>query len=85
VDRALEALTRLAMDLQRRVPLDELLQRVVQGAAAVVGAPRASIRLLDPSGTRLMAVCRAGEPFILIRVDRLCLVDCIILWFSSVL
>jgi diguanylate cyclase (GGDEF)-like protein len=62
VDRALEALTRLAIDLQRRMALDELLQRIVQGAAAVVGVPRASIRLLDPSGTRLMAVCRAGEP-----------------------
>jgi diguanylate cyclase (GGDEF)-like protein len=62
VDPKLAHLTALAVHLQQRMPLDALLHRIVDCAIAVTDSRRASVRLLDPSGTRLMAVCRAGEP-----------------------
>lgn len=58
----LEALTELAVDVQRRRSLDELLQVIVDRTAAIMGVPRVSIRLFDPTHTALVAVCRAGEP-----------------------
>jgi diguanylate cyclase (GGDEF)-like protein len=62
VDPKLAHLTKLAVHLQQRMPLDALLHRIVDCAVAVTESKRASVRLLDPSGARLMAVCRAGEP-----------------------
>lgn len=59
----LEALTELAVEVQQRRTLDELLQVIVDRTASILGVPRVSIRLFDPSHTNLVAVCRAGEPF----------------------
>jgi len=58
----LEAVTRLARELRRPYEMEELLQLIVDGAASAVGATRASLRILDPSATRLVALCRSGEP-----------------------
>lgn len=54
--------TSLARDLQKPHSFGDLLQLVVERCAQLLATPRASIRLLDPSGTRLLAVCRAGDP-----------------------
>ncbi len=58
----LEAVTHLARELRRPYPMEELLQLIVDGAARAVGATRASLRILDPSSTGLVALCRSGEP-----------------------
>jgi diguanylate cyclase (GGDEF)-like protein len=60
--RWLEALTALAVDVQRRPTLDELLQSIADRTAHLLGVPRVSIRLVDPTHTKLVAVCRAGDP-----------------------
>src|SRR5690606_2409615 len=39
----------------------DLLQLIADRCALLLGTDRASIRLLDPSGTKLLAVCRAGS------------------------
>jgi len=59
---ALRLLATIAAEIQRPHGLDDLLQLIVEGAAKLTGVRRASIRLLEPSGQRLMAVCRAGTP-----------------------
>ncbi|MBW2524638.1 MAG: sensor domain-containing diguanylate cyclase [Deltaproteobacteria bacterium] len=56
----IEKLTAVARQLHGRLPLAAILQTVTDGAAEVVSAPRTSLRLLEPSRTRLIAVCRAG-------------------------
>lgn len=56
----IEKLTAIARQLHGRLPLAAILQTVTDGAADVVEAPRTSLRLLEPSRTRLIAVCRAG-------------------------
>ena len=58
----LERLTRLTQELQGAHGFSELVQLLVEGCTDLLDTPRASIRLLDPSGTKLMAVCRAGSP-----------------------
>jgi len=55
-------LTDLTHELQLRLDLEDLLQLVVDRTASLLDTPRVSIRLLDPTGTRLLAVCRAGSP-----------------------
>ena len=60
--RDLQALTDLAKDVQERGSLEDLLQTVVDRTVAVLEADHASIRLLNPSRTKLVAVCRTGEP-----------------------
>ena len=62
VDAPLQELTTLALEVQGRRALEDLLQVVVDRSARLVDADHASIRLLDPSGTRLVAACRTGEP-----------------------
>ena len=52
----------LARELSHTLPLEEQLQRTVDCAAAILGAPRASVRLFDAARTRLIAKCRFGEP-----------------------
>lgn len=59
---ALDTLTSLARDLQIPARLEELLQILVETASSLLDAPRASIRLLDPGRSKLMAVARAGQP-----------------------
>jgi len=60
--RALQLLAELARELHEPHSFNELLQLVVERCAALLDTPRATIRLLDASGTRLLAVCRAGDP-----------------------
>lgn len=55
-------LTETARILHGRLTLDQILQNVTDGAARLLGAPRASLRLLNPGRTRLVAVCRSGTP-----------------------
>jgi len=58
----IDRLTAIARRLHGRLGLEEILQAVVEGAADLLAAPRSSLRLLDPSQTKLLAFCRAGTP-----------------------
>jgi diguanylate cyclase (GGDEF)-like protein len=58
----LDEVTRLARELRRPLAMEDLLQLIVDGAARALGATRASLRILDPTATRLVALCRSGEP-----------------------
>jgi diguanylate cyclase (GGDEF)-like protein len=58
---SIDELTAIARQLHNRLGLEVILQVVVDGASKVLAAPRASLRLLDPSQTRLIAACRAGS------------------------
>ena len=51
----------LARELSHSLPLEEQLQRTVDCAAAILAAPRASVRLFDAARSRLIAKCRHGE------------------------
>ncbi|MFK7988640.1 MAG: diguanylate cyclase [Sandaracinaceae bacterium] len=62
MDERLAILTRLARRLTGRLTFEQTLQEVTDHAAEVLGAERVSLYLLDASGTRLMAVTRAGQP-----------------------
>ena len=42
--------------------LELVLQTIVDRTAALLASPRVSIRLFDPTHTRLLATCRAGKP-----------------------
>jgi diguanylate cyclase (GGDEF)-like protein len=61
-DPNLPTLVRLAAEIDLPQTLEELLQRVADRTAAVCGAPTASVRLLDPTRTRLLVGVRAGQP-----------------------
>jgi diguanylate cyclase (GGDEF)-like protein len=52
----------LATELQLPQMLEEMLQRVVDRAAQLVGTSNASIRIFDASKSRLLVGCRAGKP-----------------------
>jgi diguanylate cyclase (GGDEF)-like protein len=56
----IETLTEVALALQDRLSLDDMLQKIVEGAARLLDSKRVSVRLLDPTRTRLLATCRAG-------------------------
>ncbi len=56
-----ERIAQLARELSHTLPLEEQLQRTVDCAAAILGAPHASVRLFDPARGRLIAKCRFGE------------------------
>jgi diguanylate cyclase (GGDEF)-like protein len=58
----LDALTALARELQQRLTLEEMLQILVDRAAALLGTPRVNVRLLDATRARLLAKARAGTP-----------------------
>lgn len=60
LDAVLPALTELARGVQRRASLDESLQQLVEETARLLHATHASVRLLDPSHTHLLAACRSG-------------------------
>ncbi len=60
--RELEILTTLTRELQDRLPLEVMLQRIVDRAATLLETARVSVRLLDPTRTRLVASARAGQP-----------------------
>ena len=59
---ALPLLAQLARELHARHRLETILEKVVDTAAKISRVERASLRLLDPTGTKLLAVARAGEP-----------------------
>src|SRR5882762_4900003 len=58
----LERLLALTGRLSQARVLEHTLQAVVDCGAELSGAPRVSVRLLDPTNQRLIAVCRAGKP-----------------------
>ena len=58
----LRSLVNLTEELQLPQTLEEMLQRVVDRAAVLLGTGYASIRLLDATRTRLLIGCRAGAP-----------------------
>ena len=61
MDAGLARIAQLARELSHTLPLEEQLQRTVDCAAAILGAPRASVRLFDAARVRLIAKCRFGE------------------------
>lgn len=65
----LRALTDLALTVQGRLGLEDLLRVVVDRTASLVEASHASVRLFDPSRQRLIAACRSGEPIHLAPVE----------------
>ncbi len=54
----LQLFTDFARELQKPHSFGDLLQLVAERCATLMDTPRATIRLLDPSGTRLLAVVR---------------------------
>lgn len=60
LDAVLPALTKVARDVQKRAVLEEKLQTLVDGTAELFGATHASVRLLHPSHSHLVAACRSG-------------------------
>lgn len=62
MNQPLQTLTTLARKLHARLPLPAILQAVTDDAADLIDTQRTSLRLLDPSGTRLIAVARARSP-----------------------
>ncbi len=61
LDAVLPALTQLARGVQRRTSLEDHLQGVVEETARLFGAEHASVRLLNPTQTHLVAACRTGQ------------------------
>lgn len=59
----LHALVELAHAFRERLTIEQMLQRTADTAAEVLLTPRASVRLLDDTNTRLITICRAGTPF----------------------
>jgi diguanylate cyclase (GGDEF)-like protein len=62
VKQAVHNLIELVHELQRPMELDEILELVVEHAAVLLDTERVSVRLLDPTRTRLVATARAGTP-----------------------
>jgi diguanylate cyclase (GGDEF)-like protein len=58
----LVGLIELTSELQKPMDLDTLLELIVYHATKLTECSRASIRMLDPTGEKLMAICRAGKP-----------------------
>ena len=58
----LRSLTSLAVEVQRRRSLEDLLQLVVDRTAELLSVEHVSLRLLDPTRAILVATCRTGRP-----------------------
>lgn len=58
MDAQLKALTALALDVQSRRTLEELLTTVADGAVGIVGARHASLRLVDAQTGQLLSALR---------------------------
>jgi diguanylate cyclase (GGDEF)-like protein len=56
------AVASVARELTQKRSLEQLLQVVVDRAAALLGDARVSVRLFDTARARLIATCRSGEP-----------------------
>lgn len=61
MNRQLQELTHLAVEVQRRPPVDDLLRLVVECTATILEVEHASVRLLDPSQQFLLAAYRTGQ------------------------
>jgi len=59
----------MARELSGRLSLDAILTLVVDRAAEVLDTGRTSVRLLDPTRTRLVATCRYGAPLHVVPQD----------------
>jgi len=57
----LDAIIQLAEQIRARPSLEDLLQQIAEGTAAILGVERVSVRLLDPTCKLLLAVARAGQ------------------------
>lgn len=57
----LTQLTSLALDLQQPQGVESMLQMIVDHAVRLLDAPYASVRLLDPTGSRLITAVRSGQ------------------------
>jgi GAF domain-containing protein len=55
-------LVALTRELRGKKGLETLLQTVAEHAARLLDTPRASVRLIDPQRSRLLASARSGEP-----------------------
>jgi diguanylate cyclase (GGDEF)-like protein len=62
MSREMAALLELTAQLGRCATLEEMLQRLVDAAAAALSVERVSVRMLDASGQRLLVGARAGQP-----------------------
>jgi len=62
LDRVVRELKALALALQQPLELDDVLRLTVDTAARLLGTSRASARLLDAEGAKLLAIARAGSP-----------------------
>src|SRR5205823_11520982 len=58
----LDALLRLVERMRAPHTFEALMQMIADGTAEIVGARRASVRLLDSGRSQLIAVARAGQP-----------------------
>jgi diguanylate cyclase (GGDEF)-like protein len=58
----LATITKLADEMAQRRSLEDLLQLIADTSAELLGVRYVSVRLLDPTRTRLIAAARAGEP-----------------------
>jgi diguanylate cyclase (GGDEF)-like protein len=58
---ALTQLIELIRQLQKPMSLERMLQLITDRAAVVLGVPLVGLRLLDATGTRLLATCRSGQ------------------------
>ncbi|MBI3181660.1 MAG: sensor domain-containing diguanylate cyclase [Myxococcales bacterium] len=59
---AIPTLLALTRQLANAKTLQETLQPVVERCVELLETPRVSLRLLDPTRSRLIATCRAGKP-----------------------
>lgn len=62
MSREMAALLELTSQLAQASTLEDMLQRLVDSAARALGVERASVRMLDASGHKLLVGARAGEP-----------------------
>jgi len=62
VELPIDELLSLARYLTQRRSLGDLLVVIVERCSVMLGARRASIRVLDPQRRALVATCRSGEP-----------------------
>ncbi|MBU1238661.1 sensor domain-containing diguanylate cyclase [Myxococcota bacterium] len=61
--KILHSLITVTKELTLRLDIDELLKLIAKYAAIIVETERASIRMLDPTGEKLMAIARSSTSF----------------------
>jgi diguanylate cyclase (GGDEF)-like protein len=76
-------LNELALKLQDRLPLELLLQSIVDTSAVLLSTDRTSVRLLDPTRSRLIAKTRAGAPMHLDPTSEFRLNEGLVGWIAA--